>query len=121
MNRHPFQDGVVLLQLQAVRGVFLVLRCNITGSARHTACLVLGAFQNHLHASLFILLSHGYVVYFSVRGCKSITFLVINKAVCKNIPLFNPAMGMFGIITSSDSNYLYVSYDTVLQVSKFLG
>ena len=41
--------------------------------------------------------------------------------MCKNIPLLNPAMGMFGIITSSDSNYLYVSYDTVLQVSKFLG
>ena len=74
MNRHSLQDGVVFLQLQTVGRVFLVLRCNITGSTRHTACLMLRTFQNNLNASLFILLSHGSVCLFFCLGLQRYNF-----------------------------------------------
>lgn len=52
------EDGVVLLQLQTLSSVLAVLGGDVTGSAGHTACLVLGAFEDDLNAISFSFLCH---------------------------------------------------------------
>ena len=58
VNGYSLENGVVFLQLQAVGGILSVLGGNVTRSAGHTACLVLGAFKNHLYSITFSFLCH---------------------------------------------------------------
>ena len=58
MNSHFLQVRVVLLELQTLRGVLFVLSGDITAHARNTTILLLGALEDNLHSSVFILLCH---------------------------------------------------------------
>ena len=54
------QEGVVLLELQALRSVLFVLGGDVAAHTGHTAVLLLGAFEDDLHACVFILLCHDF-------------------------------------------------------------
>ena len=58
VDSHFLEDGVVLLQLQALRSVLPVLCGNVARSAGQSALLHLGAFQNHLYSVAFSFLCH---------------------------------------------------------------
>ena len=58
MNGHLLQNGIVFLQLQTFGGVLAVLGSDVTRGTGHTACLVLGAFQDNLNAITFSFLCH---------------------------------------------------------------
>ena len=58
MNSHFLQVRVVLLELQTLRGILFVLSGDITAHARNTTILLLGALEDNLHSSVFILLCH---------------------------------------------------------------
>jgi hypothetical protein len=59
---HTFQNRIVFLQFQSFRRVLSIFRRDVTGSSRHTAVLVLGAFKNHLHSVSFRFLSHNVIL-----------------------------------------------------------
>ena len=52
------QNGVVLLQLQTIRGVLTVFGRDVTRRTGHTAGLVFGALKNYLYACFFSFLCH---------------------------------------------------------------
>jgi len=59
VNGHLAQDGVVLFQFEAIRGILPVLLRNVAASAGLTTGFVLGALQNDLVTIAFAFLSHG--------------------------------------------------------------
>ena len=59
MYSHPLEDGVVLLQLKALRGVLAVLGGDVTAGTGHTTIFVFGALEDNLHAISFYFLCHG--------------------------------------------------------------
>ena len=58
MNSHFLQVRVVLLELQTLRGVLFVLSGDVTAHAGNSTILLLGALEDNLHSSVFILLCH---------------------------------------------------------------
>ena len=58
MDRHLLQERIVLLALEAVRGVLLVLGGDVTGHTGDTAGLLLRALEDDLHPVSFRFLCH---------------------------------------------------------------
>ena len=54
VNGYFFQNGVILLQFQALRSIFLVLGRDIPTGPGFPAGLMLGALQNHLNPTSFL-------------------------------------------------------------------
>ena len=54
VNGYLFEDSVILLQFQTLGSVLLVLGSDVTGGARHTAVLVLGALHDYLYPVAFL-------------------------------------------------------------------
>ena len=54
VNGYLLHNGVVFLQLHTSGGVFTVLGSNVSGGARQTRILVLGAFHNYLNPVAFL-------------------------------------------------------------------
>lgn len=67
VNGHLLEDGVELLQFQALRGILLVLHRDITAGAGHAAVLVLGALEDHLNPVAFALLCHGIGIFSMIK------------------------------------------------------
>ncbi len=59
VNSHALEDGVVLLQLKALRGVLAVLGGDVTAGTGHTTIFVFGALEDNLYAISFYFLCHG--------------------------------------------------------------
>ena len=53
VNRHLFENRIVLLSFHPIGCVLFVLGGNVAGHAGHAAGFVLGAFQNDLNAITF--------------------------------------------------------------------
>ena len=64
VDSHFLQVRVVLLQLLTFGSVLLVLGGDVTAHARNAARLLLGAFEDNLHAFIFIFLCHNYFVFY---------------------------------------------------------
>jgi len=58
MNRHLFQDGVVLFQFQTFRSILLVFGRDIPRSTWHSTIFVLSTLENNLSARFFCFLGH---------------------------------------------------------------
>ena len=58
VNGHFLQVRIVLLELQTLRGIFLVLGGDVTAHAGDTAVFLLGALEDNLHSCVFIFLCH---------------------------------------------------------------
>ena len=60
VNSHLLQDGVVLLELEALGSILPVLSGDVARCAWQTALLHLCAFQNHLDSVAFNFLCHNF-------------------------------------------------------------
>ena len=69
MHRHAAKDGVELLDLHAIRGILLVLRCDVTRSSGFARFFVLGALQDYLDA--IASLSHGSMRLFGRKSVRT--------------------------------------------------
>ena len=58
MYGHLLQVRVVLLELQTLGGILFIFGGDIAAHARNTTIFLLGALEDHLHSSVFILLCH---------------------------------------------------------------
>ncbi len=58
MNSHFSQNRIELLKFKPVRSVLPVFSGNVSGSTRHTAFLMFGAFKYNLYPVSFSFLSH---------------------------------------------------------------
>ena len=104
VDGHFLQEGVVLLELEALRGVLLVLGGDIAAHAGDTAGFLLGALQDDLNACVFSFLCHDYICFFISQlveyqgrksitivsrgiqiGCKITTFFSTGKTFCRKL------------------------------------
>ena len=61
MNSHSLQNGVILLELEALGSILSVLSGDVARCAWQTALLHLCAFQNHLDSVTFNFLCHSFL------------------------------------------------------------
>ncbi len=79
MDGHALKNGVEFLKLESFGCVLAVFCGHVAGGAGHSACLMLGALENHLHAGVFAFLCH-FEVRLEVLECQELDFIGVEVA-----------------------------------------
>ena len=82
MYSHSLEDGIVLLEFEALGRILAVLGGDVAGSAGHTACLMFGALEYHLHSIAFSFLCHSCIYMIALSRGRA---LYMNAGLCLRV------------------------------------
>ena len=114
MNRITLQNCIILLNLQSIRSIFSILRCNITRGSWFTRLFVLCSLQDNLNSISF--LCH-FLSIFSTINCRKSIYLIYPFALAS---LMHTAIPFLLIVLNADVEIFNVMYSFSSGMKNFL-